>query len=104
MKKKQKHKNKKRLSLLKARTAAQSRDPTKESILNDLAVVLQIIDVCSKRGAFEGNELKDVGTLRERIATFVNARMPKKEDVEDNGEGDSDDAPTEPVAAAESDS
>jgi hypothetical protein len=30
--------------------------------------------------------------------------MPKKEDVEDNGEGDSDDAPTEPVAAAESDS
>jgi|TARA_X000001382_G_scaffold100279_1_gene74814 hypothetical protein len=85
-------------------TQEQEAPQPSEINLNDLAVVLQIIDVCSKRGAFEGNELKDVGTLRERIATFVNARMPKKEDVEDNGEGDSDDAPTEPVAAAESDS
>ena len=47
--------------------------------LNDLAVVLQVIDVCSKRGAFEGNELKDVGTLRNRIADYVNARVPKEE-------------------------
>tara|TARA_A100001515_G_scaffold141870_1_gene139528 strand:+ start:1152 stop:1418 length:267 start_codon:yes stop_codon:yes gene_type:complete len=48
--------------------------------LNDLAVVLQVIDVCSKRGAFEGNELKDVGTLRNRIADYVNARVPKSEE------------------------
>ena len=58
--------------------------------LNDLAVVLQVIDVCSKRGAFEGNELKDVGTLRNRIAAYVDARVPKEEKTEDTEvEGDS---------------
>tara|TARA_R110002153_G_scaffold89582_2_gene219190 strand:+ start:4233 stop:4496 length:264 start_codon:yes stop_codon:yes gene_type:complete len=60
--------------------------------LNDLAVVLQVIDVCSKRGAFEGNELKDVGTLRNRIAAYVDARAPapEPEKTEDTAvEGDS---------------
>ena len=78
--------------------------PTPAEInLNDLAVVLQIIDVCSKRGAFEGNELKDVGTLRERISAFVDSRLPKKEEVEGETESDgddSDDAPAEPEAVA----
>jgi len=76
----------------------QTEDPTlsDEINLNDLAVVLQVIDVCSKRGAFEGNELKDVGTLRERIAKFVNARLPKEEATE--GEG-AEDAPEEEEAA-----
>jgi len=59
-----------------------------ELTLNDLAVVLQIIDVCSKRGAFEGNELKDVGTLRNRIALYVNARVPAQEEAEGEGEAD----------------
>jgi hypothetical protein len=59
-----------------------------ELTLNDLAVVLQIIDVCSKRGAFEGNELKDVGTLRNRIALYVNARVPAQEEEEAEGEAD----------------
>jgi len=33
--------------------------------LNDLAAVIQIIDVCSKRGAFEGPELASVGQVRD---------------------------------------
>ena len=57
-----------------------------ELTLNDLAVVLQVIDVCSKRGAFEGNELKDVGTLRNRIAEYVNARVPQKTEEESTEE------------------
>jgi len=57
-----------------------------ELTLNDLAVVLQVIDVCSKRGAFEGNELKDVGTLRNRIAEYVNARVPQKTEDEESTE------------------
>jgi|TARA_E500000318_G_scaffold110317_1_gene125407 hypothetical protein len=59
--------------------------------LNDLAVVLQVIDVCSKRGAFEGNELKDVGTLRERISNYVSARVPAQEESSEDTdtEGDS---------------
>ena len=66
--------------------------PTPAEInLNDLAVVLQVIDVCSKRGAFEGNELKDVGTLRERISNYVSARVPAQEESSEDTdtEGDS---------------
>jgi hypothetical protein len=48
--------------------------------LNDLAAVIQIIDVCSKRGAFEGPELASVGQVRGRIAAFVEANAPKKEE------------------------
>lgn len=73
--------------------------------VNDLAVVLQVIDVCSKRGAFEGNELKDVGTLRERIAAFLNKHAPKPEPEEGESEDDAaTDAAAEEAAAAESDS
>lgn len=57
-----------------------------ELTLSDLAVVLQVIDICSKRGAFEGNELKDVGTLRNRIAAYVNARVPQKTEEESTEE------------------
>ncbi len=48
--------------------------------LGDLAAVIQIIDVCSKRGAFEGTELESVGAVRGRIATFVQANAPKQEE------------------------
>jgi hypothetical protein len=62
--------------------------------LNDLAAVIQIIDVCSKRGAFEGAELESVGQVRGRIAAFVQANAPKKE------EGDAEaEAPAEEPAA-----
>lgn len=46
--------------------------------LGDLAAVIQIIDVCSKRGAFEGTELESVGAVRGRIAAFVQANAPQK--------------------------
>lgn len=45
--------------------------------LGDLAAVIQIIDVCSKRGAFEGTELESVGAVRGRIAAFVQANAPE---------------------------
>lgn len=41
--------------------------------VQDLALAVRLIDICSKRGAFEGNELADVGALRNRIALFVEA-------------------------------
>lgn len=44
--------------------------------LNDIAAVVQIIDVVTKRGAFEGTELEAVGILRNRFAKFVEARNP----------------------------
>jgi hypothetical protein len=50
-----------------------------EITLNDFIVMVKLIDICSKRGAFEGSELKDVGILRGRIADFVEANTPADE-------------------------
>jgi hypothetical protein len=57
--------------------------------LNDLAAAIQIIDVCSKRGAFEGAELETVGGVRGRLAAFVQANAPQKEE-EAEGEGEAE--------------
>ena len=35
--------------------------------LQTVKAIVQIIDVCSKRGAFEGGELSQVGQVRESI-------------------------------------
>ena len=50
--------------------------------LNDLALMVNIIDTCTKRGSFEGSELATVGTIRDKIETFVKANMPKEEETE----------------------
>lgn len=44
--------------------------------LTELGAVVQLIDLCSKRGAFAGNELASVGTLRNKIDQFVKAHTP----------------------------
>jgi hypothetical protein len=52
--------------------------------LNDFTTVVSIIDTCTERGAFKGNELLVVGQIRERFANFVNANAQKApETVED---------------------
>jgi hypothetical protein len=45
--------------------------------MNDLAAVVQMIDIVSRRGAFEGTELTAVGALRAKFADFVQANAPK---------------------------
>lgn len=50
--------------------------------LNDLTAAIQIIDVCAKRGAFEGAELESVGAVRGRLAAFVRASAPPQEEPE----------------------
>ena len=49
--------------------------------LKDIATMVQIIDICSKRGGFEGPELEAVGGLRNRIVTFLNAASKGAENV-----------------------
>ena len=49
--------------------------------LNDLAAVVQMIDIVSRRGAFEGQELVTVGALRNRFAEFVKVSTPKVGEV-----------------------
>ena len=38
---------------------------------DDLTLIVNIIDVCSKRGAFLGKELKDIGTLTNKILNIL---------------------------------
>lgn len=58
--------------------------------INDLANCVNIIDMCAKRGAFEGPELEQVGTLRSRLVKFVNSSVPPEvqQDEEMPQEGD----------------
>ena len=57
--------------------------------LQDLASAVQIIDLCSQRGAFQGSELEAVGALRGRLQSFVAANTPAEE--EQTEESDSND-------------
>jgi hypothetical protein len=43
--------------------------------LADLAAVVSIVDITTKRGAFEGAELESVGAVRNRFAAFVEAQQ-----------------------------
>jgi hypothetical protein len=41
--------------------------------INDIAAALQVIDIVTARGAFRGEELSQVGMLRDKFAAFVKA-------------------------------
>jgi len=60
--------------------------------LQDLSTIVSIIDVCSERGAFKGNELMVVGQIREKVSAFVKQNEKATE------------ATTETVAADETES
>lgn len=47
--------------------------------LNDLAILVQAVDIGSKGGAYKGNDLELIGGARNRVAAFVNANSPKPE-------------------------
>jgi|TARA_B110000444_G_scaffold246092_1_gene267252 hypothetical protein len=51
--------------------------------LADFSATLQVIDVCTQRGAFRGEELSSVGQLRDRINAFVQHHAPAKEEGEE---------------------
>mgnify|MGYP001460721602 CR=1 FL=1 len=50
--------------------------------LADLGAVIKIIDVVTKRGAFNGDELADVGAVRNRLQAFVTASTPPPADTD----------------------
>lgn len=49
---------------------------------NDLSLVVTIIDVCSQRGAFKGDELVAVGAVRQKFADLVKASQAAKQSNE----------------------
>jgi hypothetical protein len=51
--------------------------------LVDLQNTLRIIDVAAERGAFKGGELTSVGSVRDKLAAFLEANLPKEEAAEE---------------------
>jgi len=47
----------------------------------DITACVQIIDVTAQRGAINGEELIQVGTVRERLVAFLRSQQEKGEDV-----------------------
>jgi hypothetical protein len=50
--------------------------------LADLALMANIIQVTSERGAIKANEMQAVGALYSKLVAFVNANAPKPEPTE----------------------
>lgn len=65
--------------------------------LQDISTMVQIIDLCSKRGGFEGPELEAVGGLRNRIVSFLNAATKEGEPTPEGSVPESEVMADEPV-------
>lgn len=49
--------------------------------LSDLALMANIIQVTSERGAIKANEMQAVGALYTKLVSFVNANAPQPEET-----------------------
>jgi len=63
--------------------------------LGDIEGCVKIIDIVTKRGAFEGSELADVGSVRNRLALFLQAQAKATADDENKQEEDGEVTDTE---------
>lgn len=62
----------------------------------DLANVINIIDVASKRGCFEGKDLSAVGQVRDRIQAFLVANAEQTQEIsEDSTPSDPEESPSD---------
>ena len=52
--------------------------------LQDIASVVQLIDMVSRRGGIEGRELAGVGMLRNKLELFLRQNAPEGEQPEGN--------------------
>ena len=66
------------MSEQKQKQQQQQQEPVQVS-LQDIATVVQMIDVVSRRGAFEGNEMAGVGMLRNKLEVFLRQDAPQGE-------------------------
>lgn len=51
--------------------------------LADLVDIVNLIDLCSQRGAFRGEELQAVGSLRHTIVSFIETHNPPDDVIGD---------------------
>ena len=55
--------------------------PQPELSINDLQNLRAIIDTAAKRGAFQANEMAAVGSVYDRLNTFLVAVLPKPQEA-----------------------
>ena len=61
--------------------------PTEQGLnLSDIRACVTIIDIVTKRGAFEGAELADVGSVRNRLDNFLKAAAEAQAPAEGEAE------------------
>ena len=55
---------------------------SKDSTINlsDIKICLNIIDICSQRGAFKGEELSSIGQIRDKLEVIVKQYEPPEEE------------------------
>lgn len=51
--------------------------------LNDLVLLRNIVNVASKRGAFSAEEFVDIGTVYNKIDTFLKMNLKKMDEPEE---------------------
>jgi len=51
--------------------------------LSDIKLCLNIIDICSQRGAFKGDELSSIGQIRDKLDVIVKQNNPPEDDTID---------------------
>lgn len=51
--------------------------------LQDLVIAVQAIDMGAAKGAYQGADMEAVGRVRNTIAAFVQANMPKDEEAKE---------------------
>jgi len=61
--------------------------------LQDIAAVVEMIDVVSRRGAFAGNELAGIGMLRNKMEVFLRQNAPQDAAANEGGPEVPADAP-----------
>ena len=67
---------------------------TPESIgLNELAVLAQIVDLATQRGAFRANELTQVGEVYDKLNAFLTFIREQQEATAEAEAGDKESAP-----------
>jgi hypothetical protein len=52
--------------------------------ITDIAATVQLIDVVTSRGAFRGEELSQVGALRDKFAAFVKTAQEQEAAAAEN--------------------
>ncbi len=71
----------------KQKTAAPEAPQAPSVSVNDLVNVYNIIDLASKRGAFQANELSSVGAVANKVKEFVDHVQAAQKAAADEAEG-----------------